>query len=70
VHEDDTRLAELGTEAARTATEDTADAIERAAEKNDDPAVGEILDEAALHAETAVVRVSWLQRLIDRLLRR
>ncbi|HET6953843.1 MAG TPA: hypothetical protein VFI47_25995 [Acidimicrobiales bacterium] len=48
------------------ATEETADAIERAAERTDDPAVAEALDEAATHAETAVSRVGWVRSVIRR----
>ena len=64
---DDAETAALGADAAQAATEQTADAIDRAAEKNDDPAVAEVLDEAASHAEKAVTRVGWLGHLIRRL---
>ncbi len=67
---DEADVAGIGADAALAATEKTADAIERAAERNDDPAVAEALDEAATHAETAAIRVGWLRSVIHRVLRR
>lgn len=67
---DEADVAGIGADAALAATERTADAIERAAERNDDPAVAEALDEAATHAETATTRVGWLRSVIHRVFRR
>lgn len=66
VSNDDPDVAAVGADAALAATEKTADAIERAAERTDDPAVAEALDEAATHAETAVSRVGWVRSVIRR----
>lgn len=66
VSNDDPDVAAVGADAALAATEKTADAIERAAERTDDPAVAETLDEAATHAETAVSRVGWVRSVIRR----
>ncbi|HEX5950729.1 MAG TPA: hypothetical protein VFZ96_06985 [Actinomycetota bacterium] len=63
---DDKALAAEGADAAIAATEQTAEAIARAAERNDDPSVAEALDEAATHADTAAARVGWLRGLIRR----
>ena len=53
--------------AAEDAASDTADAIQRAADKNTDPAVADALDEAAVHADKTVARVGWLRRTVSRL---
>lgn len=58
--------AEIGADAALAATEETAAAIQRASERNDDPIVAEALDEAATRADTAASRVGWLRGLIRR----
>ena len=67
---DEAHVTKIGADAAAAATEDAAAAIERAAERNDDPAVAESLDEAAIHADSAVVRVGWLRSMIRRLFAR
>ena len=54
--------------AAEDAASETADAIQRAADKNSDPAVADALDEAAVHADKTVARVGWLRRTVSRLL--
>jgi hypothetical protein len=51
----------LGVDGAHAAAENTVDAIEAAATKNEDPVVAEILDEAALAADTTSSRVGWLR---------
>lgn len=63
---DDPDVVALGADAAMAASEKTADAIERAAERTDDPVVAEALDEAATNAETAVSRMSWVRSVIRR----
>lgn len=63
---DDPDGVAVGADAAMAATEKTADAIERAAERTDDPIVAEALDEAATHADTAMSRVGWLRGVIRR----
>ena len=52
---------------AEASSVQTAAAIDQAAEKNDDPEVAEVLDEAALAAQQTVSRVGWLKRTVDRL---
>ena len=63
---DDAHMAADGADAALAATEQTVDAIERAAERNDDPSVAEALDDAASHADAAATRVGWLRGVIRR----
>jgi hypothetical protein len=53
--------------AAETSSVETAAAIDRAAEKNDDPEVAEVLDEASIAAQQTVGRVGWLRSAVDRL---
>lgn len=55
-------------EAAVGSAEATSDAIRQAADANEDPAVAEALEEAAVHAETTVGRVGWLRSFIRRLM--
>ena len=52
---------------AEASSVQAADAIDQAAEKNEDPEVAEILDDAALAAQQTVSRVGWLKRTVDRL---
>jgi hypothetical protein len=70
VSNDDPEVVAVGADAAMAATEKTADAIERAAERTDDPIVAEALDEAATHADTTMSRVRWLRGVIRRVFRR
>lgn len=53
--------------AAEASSEETAAAIDRAAEKNKDSEVAEVLDEASLAAEQTVGRVGWLRSVLERL---
>jgi len=62
--------AQLIAGAAAVSSAETADAIDRAADKNQDPEVAAILDDAALNADKTVSRVSWLRRIVDRLFSR
>jgi len=55
-------------DAAQAAAVETAEAIDAAAEINDDPAVARALDEAALKADKTSGRVSWLRSFIGRFL--
>jgi hypothetical protein len=57
-------------DAAASSSAETAAAIDRAIVENDDPAVGEILDDAALAADKTLSRVGWLQGFLHRLLSR
>ena len=53
--------------AAETSSVETAAAIDRAAEKNDDLEVAEALDAASIAAEQTVGRVGWLRSVMQRL---
>jgi len=55
-------------EAATAAAEETAEAIDFAAQENRDPVVAKALDDAALKADKTVSRVGWLRSLLRRLL--
>lgn len=55
---------------AEASSVQAAAAIDHAAEKNEDPEVAEILDDAALAAQQTVSRVGWLRGTLNRLLRR
>jgi hypothetical protein len=65
-NENNTTTEIIGADAAHAATVETVEAIEEAAVVNDDPAVAEILDEAALKADQASTRTGWLRRLLHR----
>jgi len=62
--EDPSELA--GADAAHAASMETAEAIEEAANVNDDPDVAEVLDDAAVKAEVASGRVGWLRGFLHR----
>ncbi|HEU4356600.1 MAG TPA: hypothetical protein VFT27_13510 [Actinomycetota bacterium] len=64
---DDPDVVAAGGDAAMAATEQTADAIDRAAGRTDDPIVAEALDEAATHADAAMSRVGWLRGVVRRI---
>jgi hypothetical protein len=55
-------------EAAASSSSDAAAAIDRAAEKNDDPEVAEILEDAAMRADQTVSRMGWLRRALGHVL--
>jgi len=63
----DDPLPPLVVDAAEAASAETADAIDRAAELNEDPAVGDALDIAAAKADQTVSRVGWLRSFLHRL---
>ncbi len=67
---DDIHKAELAIEASESSLLEAAAHIERAAEKNDDPAVAKELHDAALAADTTAARVGWLRATLTRLFRR
>jgi hypothetical protein len=52
---------------AAAASAQTLDAIERAAERNEDPEVAEILEDASIAADTTLVRIGWVRSLVHRL---
>ena len=59
----------LGVDAAQAAADQTVAAIEEAADKNQDPAVAEMLDVAVAKADTTSYRVGWLRSLLRRVRR-
>ncbi len=61
------RQVEMMGSAAVAASAETADAIAEAAAENDDPVVGEMLDRAAVSADTTLSRVGWLRGALQRL---
>jgi len=67
---DETAGLPLVAGAAEASSVETAAAIDRAAEKNDDPEVAEVLDEASIAAEQTVGRVGWLRSVVHRLFAR
>jgi hypothetical protein len=60
----------LAADAAHASAERTVDAIDAAAAKNDDPDVADMLEDAALNADTTASRVGWLRQLVRRALGR
>ena len=52
---------------AEASSVQAAAAIDQAAEKNEDPEVAEMLDDAALAAQQTVSRVGWLKGTLNRL---
>ena len=56
-------------DAAASSSAETVAAIDRAIAKNDDPAVDEILDDAASAADKTVSRVGWLRGFLHRISR-
>ena len=53
-------------EAAYRSAAATVDAVEKAADENDDPAVAEALEEATTKAESTVGRLAWLRHRLRR----
>jgi hypothetical protein len=57
----------LAADASLSASTEAAAAIERAAEKNEDPEVAVELQSAAIAADSTVGRVGWLRAMVHRL---
>ena len=64
---DQSHIVNLATEASVTSSEETVAKIELASEMNDDPAVAQVLEDAAVAADTTATRVGWLRSLMKRL---
>ena len=60
----------LAADAAYASAERTVEAVDEAAATNDDPEVAEILDEAAIKADTTVNRVGWPREFVRRTMHR
>jgi hypothetical protein len=54
-------------EAGLTSSQETVAKVELAAEMNEDPAVAEVLEEAAVAADSTATRVGWLRSALKRL---
>jgi Tfp pilus assembly protein PilX len=67
---DDIHKAEMAIEASESSLREATAHIERAAEKNDDPAVAKELHGAAIAADSTTARVGWLRATLSRLFRR
>jgi hypothetical protein len=52
----------LVADAASSSASTAAEAVQRAAEMNDDPDVADALEEAAVETQTTVGRLEWLKR--------
>jgi hypothetical protein len=63
---DQSHIVNLATEASVTSSEETVAKIELASEMNDDPAVAEVLEDAAVAADSTATRVGWLRSLVNR----
>ena len=55
-------------QAAQAAADETVEAIDAAAEINEDPQVERALEDAALKADKTTSRVGWLRGFIDRIM--
>ncbi len=66
----DTPDPSLIADAAAASAGATADAVERAAEVNQDPEVAAILQDASLKANTTASRVGWLRSWFSRIFHR
>ena len=62
--------APLVAEVAAASSVETAAAIDRPAEQNDDPEVGSMLEDAALNADATVSRTGWLRGCMNRMFQR
>ncbi len=60
-------VPETVSDAAHASSETTAEKIEEAVEVNEDPKVGQALEEASIHADATVRRVGWLRDWLYRL---
>ena len=64
---DQSHITMLAAEASVTSSEETVAKIELASEMNEDPAVAEVLEDAAVAADTTATRVGWLRSFVKRL---
>lgn len=65
---DESHTMDVAAEASLTSSEETAAKVELAVEMNEDPAVAEVLEDAAIAADATVARVGWLRSRLKRLL--
>ena len=62
---DQSQIMNVGAEASLTSSEETAAKVELAIEMNEEPAVAEVLEDAAIAADTTVARVGWLRSSLE-----
>ena len=60
---DQSHIMDVAAEASLTSSEETVAKVELAVEMNEDPAVAEVLEDAAIAAYATVSRVGWLRSL-------
>lgn len=64
---DESEIVNVSAEASLRSSEETAAKVDRAEEMNEDPAVAEVLEDAAVAADTTVARVGWLRSHLKRI---
>ena len=66
---DQAHMLNVAAESSLSSSSETLSKIELAAEKNEDPEVGAVLEDAAIAADTTKTRVGWLRSILRRLRR-
>lgn len=66
---DQAHTLNLAAESSLSSSSETLSKIELAAEKNEDPEVAAVLEDAAIAADTTKTRVGWLRSILKRLRR-
>jgi hypothetical protein len=64
---DQAHIVNVASDASLASSEETVDKVETAAEMNEDPALAEVLEDAAIAADATATRVGWLRSLLKRL---
>ena len=64
---DECNIMNVAAEAGLASSEETVAKVELAVEINEDPAVAEILEDAAIAADATMARVGWLRSRLKRL---
>jgi hypothetical protein len=62
-------MLNVAAESSLSSSSETLSKIELAAEKNEDPEVATVLEDAAIAADTTKTRVGWLRSILKRLRR-
>src|SRR5918994_3004912 len=63
---DHSHIVNMASEASVSSSEETVAKIEIASEMNEDPAVAEVIQDAAVAADTTAARIGWLRSLVSR----
>ena len=66
---DQAHMLNVAAESSLSSSSETLSKIELAAEKNEDPEVATVLEDAAIAADTTKTRVGWLRSILKRLRR-